>query len=216
MKKYAIIVAGGLGTRMGSKTPKQFLLINDKPIIVETVLKFFTNDPEISLIVVIPQNHLEHWNQLKEKFLKDISIKVTIGGATRTDSVGKGLSMIEGEEGVVAIHDAVRPFVEDETINQSFDSAIKYGSGVACVPLKDSIRELKGKDTVSRNRSDFVLVQTPQTFKVNEIKRAYKMLARESLTDDASVYEKAGFKVNIVDGSYSNIKITTPDDLEKF
>ncbi len=216
MNRYAIIVAGGKGTRMNSEVPKQFLLIDGVPIIVWTIRAFLEADSKIRPIIVLPKSHLKDWFQIKEKFLKGYDIDHSIGGETRTASVMSGLSKA-GKDGLVAIHDAVRPYVSIEVIMKSYDSAEKYGSGVACVPLKDSIRELKtASSSQARNRDKFVLVQTPQTFDLREIKDAYQKITNKSThTDDASVYEQAGYTVRLVEGSYSNIKITTPDDLKE-
>ena len=132
---------------------------------------------------------------------------------TRSASVLSGLALIN-KDGLVAVHDAVRPFVSDETITQSFKSADKHGSGVAVVSLKDSIRELINDESIARDRTNYVLVQTPQTFRVSELKLAYEKAGAGLFTDDASVYEAAGFSVSLVNGTYDNIKITTPEDLK--
>ncbi len=213
MEKFAIIVAGGKGLRMGSPTPKQFLEIDSKPIIARTVERFLEHDQKLGLIVVVPADQKETWLTIKEKYFPDLDITLAIGGNTRFESVLSGLNRIE-VEGLVAIHDAVRPYVSGTTIALSFESAKKYGSGVAAVPLKDSIREIEGDDSHSRDRSNYRLVQTPQTFRVSEIKFAFANAKKSNFLDDASVYEAAGFKVKLVEGTYENIKITTPDDLK--
>ncbi len=213
MKNYAIIVAGGLGTRMKSELPKQFLLIDGVPIIVHSIQKFLDFDSNISIVVVLPQGHIEQWVNIKSQFLPDVDLQLATGGDTRTQSVMSGLALLQ-EEGLVAIHDAVRPFVSVDTIASSFESAQKSGSGVAVVALKDSIRETDGNKSIARDRSNYVLVQTPQTFKINELKDAYAKVGTGAYTDDASVYEAAGNTVSLVDGSYENIKITTPEDLK--
>ena len=214
MDKYAIIVAGGTGTRMNSKVPKQFLIVDDEPIIVKTFRKFRQAIPEIHLIIVLPNEQMARWEELSKQYSFIIEAEVVSGGATRTDSVAAGLDKIKSE-GLVAIHDAVRPYVDLETILASFNSAEKNGSGVAAVPMKDSIRELfPGKKSKARNRNNFVLVQTPQTFDVMKLKKAYSLIQDATFTDDASVFENAGEEVFLVEGSYSNIKITTPDDLK--
>ena len=215
MQQYAIIVAGGKGLRMGGETPKQFIPLGDKPVIVHTIEQFLQYDQFIKIIVVLPENHIATWLEIKENHFPKIKIQHAVGGEQRFDSVKSGISLIKGDEGLVAIHDAVRPFVSQNTIKDSFVSANKYGSGVASVPLKDSIRELKKKgESKSRNRANFRLVQTPQTFRVNEIKMAFAQATNSQHTDDASVYEDAGYDVRLVEGTYSNIKITTPEDLK--
>ncbi len=214
MKEYAIIVAGGVGSRMGAEIPKQFLLIDGVPIIIQTIRKFISYNQEIEIILVLPADHLEKWDELKNEFFPQRSIEVTQGGASRSASVVSGLSLI-GDDGLVAIHDAVRPFVSEKIIAQSFQSASSNGSGVAAVAMKDSIRELTSNDSSkARNREDFVLVQTPQTFLASQLKEAYHKAAGNVFTDDATVFENAGFQVHLVGGCYTNIKITTPEDLK--
>ncbi len=206
-------MAGGVGTRMKSEVPKQFLRIDGEPIIVKSIKKFLTYDHKLTVIVVIPEVHLKEWEAIKFQYLPDTDIQSTSGGITRSASVLSGLTLIHGD-GLVAIHDAVRPFVSIDTIKDSFESAGNKGSGVSVVSLKDSIRELENSGSIARDRSNYVLVQTPQTFKVNEIKDAYEKAGAGLFTDDASVYEAAGYSVSIVDGTYDNIKITTPEDLK--
>lgn len=206
-------MAGGTGTRMKSEVPKQFLLLHDEPIIVTTIRQFMASDASIEIIVVLPKEHIDHWTLLKNQYPFLGNITTAIGGGTRTDSVKSGLSFID-EDGLVAIHDAVRPFIEPSIIQNSYESAGTNGSGVVAVSLKDSIREIDAKGSIARDRANYVLVQTPQTFKVGEIKKAYEMISSDSFTDDATVYEKAGFTVSLVEGSYANIKITTPEDMK--
>jgi 2-C-methyl-D-erythritol 4-phosphate cytidylyltransferase len=213
MQEYAIIVAGGKGLRMGTTTPKQFLLLDGKPVIVRTIEQFLAYAPAIRLILVLPQAHLALWEEIQSVHLPTVSIKVTQGGLERFDSVKAGLDLID-QDGLVAIHDAVRPYVSVQTIRDSFKSAERHGSGVAAVPLKDSIREVKGRVSKARDRAKFRLVQTPQTFRVNEIKDAFAQATHSTFTDDASVYEWAGYEVTLIAGSYNNTKITTPEDLK--
>lgn len=213
MKKYAIIVAGGIGTRMKSDVPKQFLRIDGDPIIVHSIRKFLAFDKAVEIIVVLPEVHLKQWDAIAFQYFSDQNIAITSGGLTRSASVMSGLALIDGD-GIVAVHDAVRPFVSVETIKSSFQLAEKSGSGVATVSLKDSIREIDGDSSIARDRSNYVLVQTPQTFRVNQLKDAYEKAGAGLFTDDASVFEAAGYKVNLVEGSYDNVKITTPEDLK--
>jgi 2-C-methyl-D-erythritol 4-phosphate cytidylyltransferase len=205
-------VAGGKGTRMKSDVPKQFLPIDGIPIIVLSIRKFFAYDQNVEVIVVLPETHIKQWEAIRFQYFPDANIQVTTGGITRSASVLSGLGLIP-EDGLVAIHDAVRPFVSTDTIRDSFEAAEKHGSGVAVVALKDSIRELEGTTSIARDRSNYILVQTPQTFDVKRLKEAYKKAGAGVFTDDASVFEVAGNVVNLVDGSYDNIKITTPEDL---
>lgn len=214
MERYALIVAGGKGVRMGGTTPKQFLLLDNRPVIVHTLEKFLSFDPDIHLIVVIPADQEEEWSRLQATYFPETKIRVVHGGAERFHSVKAGLDTL-GYRGLVAIHDAVRPFVGLQTIADSFLAAEEFGSGVAAVPLKDSIRELTEHGSTTRDRNHYRLVQTPQTFQLEKIKNAYDRAVRADFTDDAAVYEAAGYAVHLVEGSYSNIKITTPEDLKQ-
>jgi len=198
---------------MKSAVPKQFLRLNGDPILFKTVKCFFDTVKGIEAVVVLPKNHLTSWDDLKHEYPILEKVRTVIGGATRTASVMNGLAVLP-ENGLVAIHDAVRPFVERTTIEASFESAAEVGSGIAAVQLKDSIRELKGDHSIVRDRTGFVLVQTPQTFRLAEIKEAYRLKSDAIYTDDASVFEAAGNQVHLIEGSYSNIKITTPEDLK--
>ena len=212
MKKSAIIVAGGKGLRMGSDIPKQFIQIDAKPIIVRTIERFLECDPSIHLVVVIPMGQMKAWEEIERNFFSQISIVSAPGGASRFLSVQSGLSFVD--EGLVAIHDAVRPYVSIETIQKSFASAKEYGSGVATVDLKDSIRKIEGEASKAQDRRQFKLVQTPQTFRVEEIKQAFNQAEHTNFQDDAAVYESTGGIVRLIDGTYANIKITTHEDLK--
>jgi 2-C-methyl-D-erythritol 4-phosphate cytidylyltransferase len=211
MKKSVIIVAGGSGLRMLQSLPKQFIQIMGKPLLVYTVEAFLAYDPFIQIVLVLPKNHFDTWNQIKEVHLSNEAISLATGGETRFQSVREGLSMVDGD--LVAIHDAVRPMVSTTVISSCFESARLTGSGVAMVPLKDSIRETSGENTIARNREHFFSVQTPQTFQVPLIKRAFDRKEMSTFTDDASVFEAAEMTVSRVEGSFDNIKITTPEDL---
>ncbi len=213
MIRYAIIVAGGKGLRMNAKRPKQFLEIDGKPILVHTIRKFLSL-PDINIILVLPKAHVGEWDNIQSEYFSSSKFKIVVGGETRTESVQAGLDLIEGD-GVVAIHDAVRPYVSEVLIEDCFKSAEEYGSGVAAVKLKDSLRKRKGEDdSAFRDRNDYVLVQTPQTFKISELKDAYDKI-EGSFSDDATVFEMARKKVRLIEGDYANIKITTTEDLRQ-
>ncbi|MEQ8240002.1 MAG: 2-C-methyl-D-erythritol 4-phosphate cytidylyltransferase [Cyclobacteriaceae bacterium] len=215
-QNHVIIVAGGSGTRMGSEIPKQFLLLSGLPIIVRSIQQFVAYDNGINIIVVLPEAHLETWREIKRQYLSDIKVTSGIGGESRVDSVNNGLLLIPNHQvtDIVAVHDAVRPLVSHESIKESFEVAKKKGSAIVAISLKDSIREISGERSFTKDRANYRLVQTPQTFRLNEIKRAYHQIdAGQGYTDDASVYEAAGNEVTLVEGDYSNLKITTPDDL---
>ena len=211
-QEYALIVAGGKGTRIKSQTPKQFLELNGKPILLHTLNAFFRYSENIKVVLVLPKDDLETWNQITKKFKFDRTIMVQEGGETRFQSVKKGLEKISGE-GLVAIHDGVRPLVSENIIGASFRLAAVHKSAVAAVRLKESIRMTDQDQTKAVDRSRFRLIQTPQTFDLQLIKKAYQIKEDETLTDDASVAERSGHAISLFEGSYENIKITTPEDL---
>lgn len=212
-KEYALVVAGGKGTRIQSTTPKQFLPLNGLPILMHTLRAFDNYSEKISIILVLPEDDMEQWQRLCQKY--DFTLKLTLqaGGNTRFQSVKKGLEKIQGD-GLVAIHDGVRPLVSKNIIAESFRLASVHRSAIAAVNLKESIRVVKeGDKTQAAERSKFRIIQTPQTFQVSLIKKAYEMQEDLSLTDDASVAERAGQAISLFEGSYENLKITTAEDL---
>lgn len=211
MQKHVIIVAGGSGQRMQQALPKQFIKVGGKPIIVHTVEAFLKYQSQIHVVVVLPKAHFETWETIQDEFLPNTLVTLAEGGNSRFQSVASGLSKVEN--GLVAIHDAVRPLVSTEVIHRSFESAQTYGSGVAMVPLKDSIRMQNGDDTIARDRNHYFAVQTPQTFQVELIQTAFKQTEQPAFTDDASVFEAHGMQVQQVMGDYRNLKVTTPEDL---
>jgi 2-C-methyl-D-erythritol 4-phosphate cytidylyltransferase len=198
---------------MGGDLPKQFIEVAGKPIVIHTISKFLLNFPGIKVILVLPKEHMGYWSQLKEKFLREEHIIVVEGGETRFDSVENGLMHVEGE-GIVAIHDAVRPCVSSQTLLNAFSEAEKEGSAVVSVKLKDSIRRVTGEKSKAEDRSEFRIVQTPQIFEIGIIKKAFENASSNLFTDDASVVESNGLDVKLVEGNYENIKVTTPEDLQ--
>lgn len=212
MKEFALIVAGGKGTRIKSKTPKQFIELNGLPILMHTINAFLRYSNTITIILVLPESDFEIWNSLcrKHTFTKDIILQK--GGETRFQSVRNGLELIN-QAGLVAIHDGVRPLVSEDMIGASFRLAAVHQSAVAAVRLKESIRMTDQDTTIAVDRSRFRLIQTPQTFSVDLIKKSYQTKEDTSLTDDASVAERSGHTISLFEGSYENIKITTPEDL---
>jgi len=211
-KKYVIITAGGAGTRMDSEIPKQFMELNGLPVIMHSIHAFADYSPTIKLIVVLPSGHMDKWNSILEKHPIPIEYEVCAGGETRFDSVKNGLELIDGE-GLVAVHDAVRPLASVQLINECFLRAAQKGSAIPVVPLTDSAREIAGEESRPIDRDKFRLVQTPQAFDLTLIKKAYNQAYRASFTDDASVVEAFGSKIFLVDGEKKNIKITTQEDL---
>ena len=213
MKRYALIVAGGSGTRMGGSTPKQFLVLGQRPLLMHTISQFASAGNSIEIIVILPQNQIEIWTSLCSYHQFVIEHKLVAGGKTRFESVRNGLEWVEADS-LVAIHDGVRPLISTTIIEESFRIAKEKGSEIAAVSLKDSIREMVGDSTVSKNRNNYFLVQTPQTFQSTMIKKYYGLAkSKESFTDDASVYEFFGENVTLIQGDYKNLKITTPEDL---
>lgn len=213
VKEYAIIVAGGKGTRMNSALPKQFLPLLDKPVIFHTLEVFFDYSKDINLILVLPEDDIPTWETLVHKYQFAIQVSVVAGGASRFQSVKNGLTHIGEEQGLVAIHDGVRPLVSKDIIGASFRLAAVHQSAIASVRLKESIRVVDQDTTKAMDRSKFRMMQTPQTFDLALIKKAYNIKEEDNLTDDASVLEQAGHKISLFEGSYSNLKITTPEDL---
>jgi 2-C-methyl-D-erythritol 4-phosphate cytidylyltransferase len=211
-KEYALVVAGGKGTRVNSKIPKQFIELNGLPVLMHSLLAFFRYSPQIAVILVLPEDDMDTWKALclKHKFAHALTLQG--GGQTRFQSVKNGLEIIAGD-GLVAIHDGARPLVTEAIIAASFRLAAVRHSAIASVPLKESIRMTDNKSSKAVDRSQFRLIQTPQTFHVSLIKQAYQMMEDATLTDDASVAERAGHPISLFEGSYENIKITTSEDL---
>ncbi|HLK96677.1 MAG TPA: 2-C-methyl-D-erythritol 4-phosphate cytidylyltransferase [Hymenobacter sp.] len=216
---FAIIVAGGSGSRMKSEVPKQFLLLNGKPILQHTLERFLSVSPTPQLILVLPARDQFIWETLcqQHNFYPDPAaspIQIVDGGATRFQSVRNGLRAIHRPDGLVAVHDGVRPFVTPEIIQHSYETAARTGSAVACVPVKDSVRQVGPDGTsLALDRSRLRLIQTPQTFELSRFRQAFQTDEQPFFTDCASVMEYAGFPITLIDGAYENIKITTPDDL---
>lgn len=211
-KEYALIVAGGKGTRIKSSLAKQFIRLNGKPILLYTLEAFFKYSEKIAVVLVLPEDDFGTWKSICEEFHFSRPIILQKGGDTRFKSVKNGLDMINGD-GLVAIHDGVRPLVDADLIGASFRLAAVHGSAIAAVRLKESIRVTDQDNTKAVDRSLYRLIQTPQTFDLQLIKKAYQIKEDPSLTDDAGVMEKAGHKISLFEGSYRNIKITTPEDL---
>ncbi|MBO3700334.1 2-C-methyl-D-erythritol 4-phosphate cytidylyltransferase [Roseivirga sp. E12] len=211
MRKYAIIVAGGSGTRMLSELPKQFLLLNGRPILMHTIEAF--NFDGIRIVLVLPEQQIQYWKTLCEKYSFRILHNIIQGGETRFNSVKNGLNSIEDKEGLVAIHDGVRPLIDRSIISMSFTQAESHGNAITSVSLKDSLREVSSGSNRSVDRAAFRLIQTPQTFQLDLIKTAFEVPFQPTFTDDASVFENSGKSIHLIDGDYRNIKITTPEDL---
>ena len=212
MKKNVIIVAGGVGLRMNTEIPKQFLPIAGKPLLMHTILRFFHFDGKMQIIVVLPFDHIETWNRLCSEHRFLVPHRVITGGSQRFYSVKNGLAYVAPDE-LVAIHDGVRPLVSEELILRSFETAAVFGSAIPVIKPAESLRKVEDSKSHPIDRDRFRLVQTPQTFKSSLIIEAYNQPFKNEFTDDASVYEASGYQVQLIEGSPENIKITRPADL---
>ena len=213
---YAIILAGGKGLRMGSDIPKQFLPVGGLPVLMHTIRRFHEYDASLHMILVLPKAQQDYWKRLCEKYQFDIDYAVADGGATRFHSIKNGLQLIpDGEQGVVAVHDGVRPFPAVEVIRDCFEAARQTGAAIPVIPVVETIRHLEYKVHRSKTvpRDEYRLVQTPQAFDIQLHKRAYAQEYNDGFTDDASVVESLGHPITLVNGNRENIKITTPFDL---
>ncbi len=209
---YVIITAGGTGKRMGSELPKQFIELGGRPILMHSIKRFYDFDKTINIIISLPQDYISLWKELCKEHLFLIKHKVVSGGKTRFHSIKNALAEVN-EDGLVAVHDGVRPLVSNETIKRSFESAFELGNGIASSNIVFSIRKFENGISLAKNRDLYKEIQTPQTFKVSVLKNAYLQEFNEEFTDDASVVEKLGEKIYLTEGNRDNIKITTPFDI---
>ena len=214
MQKYAIIVAGGTGSRMGSSTPKQFLLLNDKPILYYTLKVFLEAYEDVQIILVLPEEYTELGREIIDAYFDYSRIQITSGGETRFHSVKNGLALAD-KESIIFVHDAVRCLVTIDLIHRCFENALKTGSAVPALRSKDSVRLLNEKENDNEvlERSKVVFIQTPQTFHSRILIPAFEIDYKERFTDEATVVEAFGLKISLVEGEESNIKITRPIDL---
>lgn len=212
MKKYAVIVAGGSGTRMGGNLPKQFLLLKEKPVLYYSIQAFLSAFNDLEVILVLPEAHIGTGQEIIDAYFDKERIQIIEGGDTRFQSVKNGLQLIT-EEGIVFVHDAVRCLVSKELIHRCYMSAVETGSAIPAIPSKDSVRLIteEGNDAIDRNK--VMLVQTPQTFHSKILLPAYQIDYKDRFTDEATVVEAYGLKVSLVEGEDNNIKITRPVDL---
>jgi len=212
MNKTAIIVAGGKGERMNADIPKQFLEIKGKPILIYTLEAFMNFDASLQLILVLPAAQFELWETLCKKHALNIPHQIVAGGQSRFQSVKNGLDAVK-VPAIVAIHDGVRPLVSKETISRCFDAAAKFGAAIPTMDSIESIRFVDANGSKSVDRNAYKMVQTPQVFDAELLKKAYEQEFSVLFTDDASVVEAMGIAVQLVDGNRENIKITTEFDL---
>ena len=216
MDRYAILVAGGKGLRMGSDIPKQFLPLRERPVLMHTIDVFRRTYPDIHIILVLPREQQDYWRQLCGQHGYDVELCVADGGETRFHSVHNGLSLIPDDaRGVVGVHDGVRPFVSPEAIRRCFEAAEEFGAVVPVVPVVETVRQvLADGSSMTVDRNAYRLVQTPQTFDIQLLKKAYGQPFDPFFTDDASVVEAMGHPIKLVEGNNENIKLTNPADLK--
>lgn len=214
MEKYAIIVAGGIGKRMGSHLPKQFLLLKNKPVLYYTIKAFLDSYEDIRIILVLPDEYTDLGREIIDAYFDYRRIQITSGGETRFHSVQNGLRLLDGE-GMVFVHDAVRCLVTPALIHSCYEHALQMGSAVPVVRAKDSVRLLNEElnDNEVLDRTKLVLVQTPQTFHSRILRPAFEIDFKERFTDEATVVEAFGLKISLVEGEDNNLKITRPVDL---
>lgn len=212
MKYVAVIVGGGSGTRMGAVVPKQFLMLDKKPVLMHTIQAFFDSDLKPEIILVLNIDFHQYWEQLCLEHQFAIPHTVIKGGRQRFYSVKNAFKYIKGQA-IVAIHDGVRPLVSNELITNSFLQAEVHGNAVCAVQSSDSVRMFKNGSSEAIKRDQVFLVQTPQAFDLNLLKNAYKQPYHISFTDDASVVERAGAAIHLIEGDKKNIKITYPEDI---
>ena len=211
---FAIILAGGKGLRMGTDIPKQFLPIGGMPVLMRTIRRFHEYDASLRIILVLPKAQQDYWKQLCEKYQFEDDYAVADGGATRFHSIKSGLQLIPDEEqGVVAVHDGVRPFPAVEVIHDCYEAARQTGAAIPVIPIVETVRKLESDHSHTVPRDHYRLVQTPQAFDIQLHKRAYAQEYNDGFTDDASVVESLGHPITLVNGNRENIKITTPFDL---
>ena len=213
---YIIIVAGGKGLRMGSDIPKQFLPIGGKPVLMRTLERFRAYSSALQIILVLPESQQDYWRQLCEDYHFDVEHQIANGGQTRFHSVQNGLALVPDDaEGVVGVHDGVRPFPSIEVIRNCYETARTAKAVIPVIPVVETVRHLlSNKKSVTVPRDEYRLVQTPQTFDIQLLKAANRQPYNDGFTDDASVVESYGYAITLVEGNRENIKITTPYDLK--
>ena len=216
MRKNAVIVAGGSGTRMGGGLPKQFRNLCGRPVVWWSVKAVHQEDPSSRIILVLPEDFVGWWEDFISNLPDNekIDVIVTTGGSTRSESVMKGLAQIDdGKDSLVAVHDGARPLINVRMLAEGWNKAEIYDAAIPVVPVTDSLRKVEGEESKSVDRSAYVAVQTPQVFKTELLKEAYRKAEGKTFTDDAAVMEHAGHRIELYEGSPENIKITNPKDM---
>ena len=215
LNKWVVITAGGSGLRMGSSTPKQFLEIEGKPLLTHTIDVFQKALPKINIVLVLPSDKIGYMEEQSTTFSTAENFKIVSGGKTRFQSVKNGLNAINDSTALIAVHDGVRPLISNKLIHRVFEGAAKNGNAIPVIPVQESLRKVTGETSIIVDRQTYKIVQTPQCFKAEQLLPAFEADYDVSFTDEASVVEKAGHPINLVEGDSINIKITTPADLER-
>jgi len=210
MQKSVIITAGGIGKRMGSDLPKQFLVLGGKPILVHTLELFFKYDPHIEIILTLPNEWRGYWETVIDKYYCRVPHIVVNGGEERYHSIQNALKRCSGS--FIAVHDGVRPFVSFETLDRCFSALNQNEAVIPVLKLKESIRETNENSTYAIDRSNYRLVHTPQCFRAEVLHKAYELAYHEKVTDDACLVEEIGYTIHLVESNEENIKLTTPFD----
>lgn len=212
MKKAVIIAAGGKGIRMNSNIPKQFNLLQQKPILFYTIEAFFKYSKEVYIVLALPKNHISNWLKLTKEHSFNIPHCIVEGGDTRYNSVKNALEKITNYD-IIAVHDAVRPFITNEFLQKLYSTAEEKGTAIPVIQVNETVREITNSQNKVLNREHIFLIQTPQVFNKDWLLKAYELPYSQEITDDAMLVEKAGYNLTFVEGLKYNIKITTPDDL---
>ena len=214
MKDYVIIVAGGKGLRMGGEIPKQFLPIGGRPILMRTLERFREYSADLQIILVLPKAQQDYWQELCKEYHFKVEYLLANGGETRFHSVQNGLALVPDDaQGVVGVHDGVRPFPSIDVIRNCYETAREKKAVIPVIPVVETLRQLKHQTSITVPRDEYRLVQTPQTFDIQLLKAANRQPYNDHFTDDASVVEAFGFDITLVEGNRENIKITTPYDM---
>ena len=212
MEKIAVIVAGGKGSRMKSEVPKQFMLLRKKPVLYYSIKAFIDAFEDIKIILVLPEEHIGKGQEIIDGFFDNTRFRICAGGRTRFHSVKNGLALIKDEESVIFVHDGVRCLVPQKLVERCYKAAVEAGRAIPALTCNDSVRILTDNGNKIIDRTKLRFIQTPQTFHSKILLPAYKIDYKESFTDEASVVEAFGIKINLIEGESNNFKITTLSD----
>lgn len=212
MRKIALIVAGGNGTRMNNEVPKQFLLLKNKPVLYYSIKAFLEAYQDMEVILVLPEEHIGKGREIIDGYFDASKFRITAGGRTRFHSVQNGLSLISDDDSIIFVHDGVRCLLTDKLVKRCYEAALQLGTAIPSVECKDSVRLLTTNGNKMLKRNNVRLIQTPQTFHSKILLPAYNIDYKDQFTDEATVVEAFGLKLNLVEGETDNIKITTPSD----